>query len=170
MLTCVNMYTYAHISRGSYTYMFTVIYIHIHILHMHISAHSRSHFVHTCNAYELENTCAYTHTCSHIHKCTFKYTHIYTYTHTHMNIYLCIYTHMQKCKIAMQDIWQCFFPVFYQISLRAFVMNTGLRFAPDLCAQFQWVYCHTATAVLFSFSSTGNKPRASCMLYKAFYH
>lgn len=127
-----NMYTHAHISRGSYTFMLKLI-THIYIHHtrvytcicehglMHIHAHTLYIHVH---AYAFESTCAYTYTCFHIHKCTFKYTHVCTYTHAHMSIYLGICTHMQTCKVAMQDIWQCFFLVFSQISLRAFVMNS----------------------------------------------
>ena len=169
---CKHVYISTYKQRIIHIHAHTYVYTHIHIPHtctyVHMwawtNAHSCSHSVHTCTCICIwEHMCIYTHMLSHTQR------YFQVHTHAHMNIYLSICTHMQTCKIAMQDIWQCFFPVFSQISLGVFVMSTeGVRICPrpmcivPIVTQLQQYF--------FSFSSTGNKPRTLCMLHKAFYH
>lgn len=149
--TCSHMHSHAHLS--------TLMHTHAHTC---IQAHTCTHkhrLIHTCTYI----TCVYTYICEHGQSCSYLYTHVH--------VYAFLSTHVYTCKVAIQDIWQRFFPVFFffQIFLRTSVMNTG----QNLPSRPMWtvpvgLLSHSCSSTFFL--SAGNKPRTLCMLYKALYH
>lgn len=143
---CIHMHTWVH----SCTHMLTLIYMHTHA---HISTDPHTMHIHY--------TCIYVHVNigSHAHICTCMYMYMHFWSHTHI--------YMQGCN--PRDLTTFLSSFFHQIFLRVFVMNTGQNLSPrPMCTVPVGLLSHSCSGTLFS--SARNKPRTSCMLYKALYH
>lgn len=132
--TCTPEYTDAH--------MLTLVYMHTHA---HISTDSYTH-AHTLQTY--------IQTCEHGQSCSYLYMHVHVYA------FLSI--HMYTCKVAIQDICQRFFPVFFpQIFLKAFVMNTEQNLPPrPMCTVPVGLLSHSCGCAFFSRAENNPGPHA----------
>ena len=135
---CIHMHTWVHWC----THMLTLVYMHTHA-HISTDSYTHAHILHT-----------YIQTCEHGQSCSYLYMHVLVYA------FLSI--HMYTCKVAIQDICQRFFPVFFpQIFLNAFVMNTGQNLPPKpMCTVPVGLLSHNCGCAFFSRAENNPGPHA----------